>query len=173
MGRGQTRTNADKSASLAKFLMANTTLEQQVLAYLAAHNVVTLATQGTAGLWATAVFYVNNQFNLYFLSAPHTRHSRNIAETGWVAATIQAEYHEWEAIQGIQLEGRCCLVHGEERETAVSLYASKFPIIGPTAPPQIAQALDKIGWYKLTPTRLYFINNSLGLGHRDELRIEN
>ena len=106
MGRGQTRTNADKSASLAKFLMANTTLEQQVLAYLAAHNVVTLATQGTAGLWATAVFYVNNQFNLYFLSAPHTRHSRNIAETGWVAATIQAEYHEWEAIQGIQLEGR-------------------------------------------------------------------
>lgn len=153
--------------------MKNLTLEQQVLTYLAAHNVVTLATQGTAGLWATAVFYVNDQFALYFLSAPHTRHSRNIAETGWVAATIQAEYSAWEAIRGIQLEGRCVLLGGEERETAVALYATKFPIIGDHAPPQIAQALDKIGWYKLIPIRLYFIDNSLGLGHREELRMGN
>ena len=143
------------------------TLRAKVLAYLAAHNVVTVATQGPSGVWAAAVFYVNHGFNLYFLSAPHTRHSQNIGENTAVSATIHEDYHEWTAIKGIQLEGHCTLLTGDERQTAVTHYATKFPIIGADAPPQIAQALDKIGWYKIVPTRLYFIDNSLGLGHRD------
>ena len=146
-------------------------LQETVLAYLAAHNVMTVATYGEQGIWAAAVFYVNDGFTLYFLSAPHTRHSRNIegnAPTGAaVSATIHEDYHEWTAIKGIQLEGHCTLLTGDERQAAINHYATKFPIIGDKAPPQIAQALDKIGWYKIVPTRLYFINNSLGLGHRD------
>ena len=144
-------------------------LQEKVLAYLATHHVVTLATQGSSDLWAAAVFYVNDGFNLYFLSAPHTRHSRHIAENTAVAATIQEDYREWTAIKGIQLEGHCILLTGEERETAIALYTTKFPIIGDEAPPQIAQAISKIGWYKIVPTTLYFIDNSLGLGHRDQV----
>jgi uncharacterized protein YhbP (UPF0306 family) len=142
-------------------------LQTAVLDYLAAHNVVTVATQGAEGLWAAAVFYVNEGFNLYFLSAPHTRHSRNLAGNTAVAATIQEDYQEWTAIKGIQLEGHCTLLGGPEREGAIVRYAAKFPIIADTAPPQVAQAMNKIGWYKIVPARLYFIDNSLGLGHRD------
>lgn len=151
--------------------MMSESLHEKVLAYLAAHNVVTVATQGENDLWAAAVFYVNQGFTLYFLSAPHTRHSRNIVNNTAVAATIHEDYHEWTAIKGIQLEGQCTLLAGDERQTAIALYATKFPIIGDSAPPQIAQAMSKIGWYKIVPTKLYFIDNSLGLGHRDEVEL--
>ena len=32
-------------------------------------------------------------------------------------------------------------------------------------------ALAKVNWYQLQPERLYFIDNSLGLGHRDEIAL--
>lgn len=144
---------------------------EDALAYLANHNVVTLATVGEAGVWAAAVYYVNDETTLYFLSAPHTRHSRNIAANPRVAATIQEDYGDWESIKGIQLEGICTLLTGEERERAIARYTRKFPIIGPNAPPQIANAIDKIAWYRLVPDRLYFIDNSKGLGQRQELTI--
>lgn len=142
---------------------------QEALTYLENHNVVTLATVGDKGVWAAAVYYVNDHTTLYFLSAPHTRHGRNIAANPRVAATIQEDYSDWESIKGIQLEGVCTLISGEERDGAVSRYATKFPVVGPDAPPQIANALDKIGWYKIVPKRLYFIDNSKGLGHRVEI----
>lgn len=140
-----------------------------MMQYLQEHHVITLATFGDEGVWATAVFYVNIDTNIYFLSARHTRHSKNIATNPHVAGAIQEDYSAWESIKGVQLEGHCTLITGQERDDAIAAYAQKFPIIGPDAPPQIANALDKIGWYKLTPTRLYFIDNSKGLGHRDLL----
>ena len=144
-------------------------LRKTVLAYLQNHNVLTLATHGSEGLWAAAVFYVHEQFNLYFLSAGHTRHSRNIAACSSVSATIQEDYREWKAIKGIQLEGACSLLEGAERDRIITLYGKKFPIIGSGAPLEITKALSKVGWYKIAPDRLFFIDNSRGLGNRDEL----
>ncbi|MCP4360184.1 MAG: pyridoxamine 5'-phosphate oxidase, partial [Chloroflexi bacterium] len=75
-------------------------LTERTLAYLRDHNVMTLATNGPEGLWAAAVFYVNVDFRLYFLSSPTTRHSLNIAARPAVAATIQEDYGDWLAIKG-------------------------------------------------------------------------
>lgn len=143
----------------------------RALAYLQNHNVMTLATTGPEGLWAAAVFYVNNDFTLYFLSAPTTRHSQNIAAQPGVAATIQEDYKDWPEIKGIQLEGQAQRLEGVERAAAITRYGLKFPIVGnlAQAPAQIVKAMSKIAWYKVTPERLYFIDNSLGLGHRDEV----
>ncbi|MEM7331635.1 MAG: pyridoxamine 5'-phosphate oxidase family protein [Chloroflexota bacterium] len=146
-------------------------MDKQVLTYLQNHSVLSLATYGDAGVWSTAVFYVNDDHTLYFLSAPHTRHSQDIAQNPKVAVTIQENYTKWEQIKGIQLEGECTLIPQEQTESIIELYAKKFPIIGPDAPPQIANALDKIGWYQIIPQRLYFIDNSKGLGHRTEIAI--
>ena len=68
------------------------------------NNVVTLATSGPEGIWAAAVFYAEDGFELTFLSAEHTRHARNIASQSHVAATIQEDYADWPGIQGIQLK---------------------------------------------------------------------
>lgn len=146
------------------------TAEAEALAYLAAHHVLTLATTGPEGVWAAAVFYVHDSFDLFFLSAGHTRHGQNLGQNPVAAATIQEDYHEWPSIQGIQLEGDVVLLAGTERERAMRLYQAKYPFVSPDNP-AIGPALAKINWYRLRPRHLYFIDNRLGLGHRDEVRV--
>ena len=141
---------------------------QLALAYLANHQVMTLATTGPQGVWAAAVFYVNDGFDLTFLSAGHTRHAQNMTAVPHVAATIQEDYRDWQKIQGIQLEGDVSLLTDVSRETAVSRYLQKYPFLA-NADAKMQAALSQVNWYLLQPTKLYFIDNSLGLGHRDEI----
>ncbi|OQY90030.1 MAG: hypothetical protein B6D41_10040 [Chloroflexi bacterium UTCFX4] len=143
-------------------------------AYLRAHNVMTLATHGPEGLWAAAVFYVHENFDLYFLSSPSTRHSLNLAANPRVAVTIQEDYDDWRAIKGIQLEGNVTRLEGLEQARAILLYGKKFSIVGniARAPAEIARAFSRVAWYRVTPTRVYFVDNSQAFGHRDEIALE-
>ena len=151
--------------------MSNDTAAR-ALAYLAGHNVMTLATHGPEGVWAAAVFYANEGYQLVFLSAGHTRHARNIAASPRVAATIQEDYADWAAIQGIQLEGTAQLMVGPEREVAVARYAERFQFLKqPIA--AIEKALAGVNWYRLTPEKMYFVDNSRGFGQRDEVDLSN
>ena len=141
---------------------------ERALAYVAEHHVMTLATNGPLGLWAAAVFYAHDEFRFVFLSAGRTRHAQNVAATPDVAATIQSDYHDWPAIQGIQLEGTVEQLDGARRAVAMALYVARFPFLAqPTA--TLAAALARVNWYELRPRRLYFVDNSLGFGHRDEI----
>lgn len=140
----------------------------QALTYLDQHTVMSLATYGRQGLWAAAVFYANDGFDLYFLSAGHTRHGQNLSDNPRAAATIQENYTDWPAIQGIQLEGEVVLLSGGRRAAAVALYLARFSFLAHAGQALQAQ-LAKINWYRLRPDRLYFVDNSLGFGHRDEI----
>ncbi|MCA9930216.1 MAG: pyridoxamine 5'-phosphate oxidase family protein [Anaerolineales bacterium] len=151
--------------------MGNPELRNEVLDYLGAHQVMTLATNGSSGLWAAAVFYVNVQFRFYFLSAGHTRHAQNMAEHPQVAGTIQADQQQWQTIQGVQFAGEVFLLQGEERTAAIRYYSEKYPFMK-TAVPAIRDALAKVNFYKLIPSRFYFIDNQKGFGHRDEIRFD-
>lgn len=135
------------------------------LAYLAAHTVLTLATNGPLGLWAAAVFYASVDFDFYFLSAGHTRHARNCAAQPQVAATIQENYRDWPSIRGIQLEGSVTQLAGAERDAAVAVYLDKYPFVADDT--NLARAMERVNWYRLTPQTLYWIDNSQGFGHRD------
>ena len=86
------------------------------------------------------------------------------------AATIQEDYKDWPTIQGIQLEGVVRLLAGSEREVAIATYSAKYPFIA-QADLQIQAALARVNWYELQPDKLYFIDNSKGLGHRDEIQL--
>ncbi len=140
----------------------------RALAYVAGHHVMTLATNGPEGLWAAAVFYAHDDFRFIFLSAGHTRHAQNMAAAPDVAATIQSDYAAWTAIKGIQLEGTVEQLHGARRAAAMARYAARFGFLGqPVA--VIERALARVNWYELRPRRLYFVDNTLGFGHRDEI----
>ncbi len=143
---------------------------QLALAYLANHQVMTLATTGPNGVWAAAVFYANIGFELFFLSAGYTRHAQNCTAVPHVAATIQEDDKNWSQIQGIQLEGSVALLTDVSRETAVSHYQQKYPFLA-NADEKMRTALTQVNWYLLKPERLYFIDNRLGLGHRDEINL--
>ncbi len=97
--------------------------------------------------------------------------ARTSKHSGRVAATIQEDTHDWRAIQGIQLEGRAERIGGEEQAWALLRYGQKFPLVGnlAAAPAEIVKAMSRIAWYKITPERLFFVDNSQGFGHRDEV----
>lgn len=140
------------------------------LIYIQTHQVLTLATVGANGVWAAAVFYASDEFSFYFISAGHTRHAQNIASNSGVAATIQEDYKDWPTIQGIQCEGRVVLLAGDEQHAAMNLYRLRYPFIA-NADVSMQAALSRMNWYRLVPDKLYFIDNSLGLGHRDLIQL--
>lgn len=139
--------------------------------YLNNHHVATLATYGNDGPWAAAVFYVNDGDTIFFLSSPTSRHCLNLEQDPRVAVTIQEDYSDWLEIKGVQFEGVATEISGVEEEKARKLYGQKFPVVGmlAQAPSAIVKALAKVRWYRIVPKRLYFIDNSLGLGNRDEV----
>ena len=139
--------------------------------YLRTHNVMTLASHGAEGVWAAAVFYASDGFTLYFLSAPDTRHCRNLASNPRASAAVHEDYSDWKEIKGVQMEGPVSMLAGEEEKRARRIYGEKFPVVGKLeqAPASIVKALAKVRWYRLNPERLYFIDNSAGFGHRDEI----
>lgn len=144
-------------------------LPPEVAEFLAAHHVMTLATQGAAGPWAAAVFYVPDGDDLVFLSSPSSRHCTDLAADPRCAATIQAETLEWRSIRGIQLEGEVAELQGDDRSRAQARYAEKFPFVRPGGmPAAIAAAFARVHWFRLRVSRLYFIDNSRGFGHRDQ-----
>lgn len=143
---------------------------EEALAYLADHQVMTLATNGPDGVWATAVFYVNDGYDLIFLSAGHTRHAQNFLHQPHIAAAVQEDYRDWTQIKGIQLEGDVVQLQGIARVKALARYQKKYAFL---AQPDttLSASLARVNWYRLTPTRLYFIDNSKGLGHRQEIQL--
>ena len=146
--------------------------QSKALNYLKSHHVLSLATTSEEGIWAASLFYVNKNFLIYFLSASTTRHIRNIDKDNHVAATISEDHKEWATIKGIQLEGDVKkITTRDEIEEVKKLYSLKFQVIGQNAPSEINIALAKINWYVCVPSRMFFIDNSLGLGHRDEIAI--
>ncbi len=143
----------------------------RALQYLREHHVASLATFGSDGPWAAAVFYVSDRFDLYFLSSPTSRHCENIARDPRVAATEQQDYADWPEIKGLQLEGTASDLSGADEARALRLYGEKYPVIGAIslAPLAIVKALARARWYRFVPKRVYFIDNSIAFGRRDEL----
>jgi len=137
-------------------------MREKALAYLAAHNVMTLATKS---VWAAAVFYAHDGFTLYFVSSPNSRHAQDLGEDPRVAAAIHEDYHDWRAIQGIQLSGTAERLEGAERDAALACYRDKFGFLATAAAP-ILDALGKAACYRLTPAEMHFVDNSAGFGTR-------
>lgn len=146
-------------------------LRKRVLAFLAEHHVMTLATIGEDGPWAAAVFYAHDDLKLYFLSAPTSRHAENLARDPRVAATLQRDYDDWPGIRGLQIEGRVRTVAPADEARIRALYQQRYPLVGGGAgvPRAIMEALNKIRWYELVPKDIYLIDNTLGFAHREHL----
>ena len=146
-------------------------LKGRVLAFLAEHHVMTLATLGKEGPWAAAVFYACDDLRLYFLSAPNTRHAQNLAREPHVAATIQRDYDDWPGIRGLQISGTVRTVAAEDEARVRALYQRRYPLVGGGAgvPRAIMEALNKIRGSDFVPEDIYLIDNRLGFAHREHL----
>ncbi len=171
-------------------------LRDTALAYLRSHNVAALATSDGKQPWAAAVFYVSDGFEMYFLSRPESVHGRNIAANPRLAATVTENYRleglgDWRDIKGIQLEGEAVMLVSEnEIGPAVEKYAAKYPFTAPylkaltTFPRALAllerlirgqgavpdfDATEQNRLYRLTPTRLWWMDNAASFEQRREV----
>lgn len=151
-------------------------LKQQVLSYLETHNTMTLATCSGDAPWAATVFYASDDVRLYFFSVPDSRHCQNLAANPRVAVTVQEDYHDWQRIKGIQLEGTAILVDSIiEKAKAMAVYARKYPevikLFTNPASGMFYKAFLKVKFYCVVPQKLFFIDNEQGFGKRQELVI--
>jgi uncharacterized protein YhbP (UPF0306 family) len=155
-------------------------LRATALQYLADHNTVSLATMGGEGIWATTVFYANVDFALYFLSEPKTLHVRNVVEHPEIAATVNEDYKDWRQIKGLQMSATCAEVTGKrELARAFAAYLKKYPFVAQFVSPgqllkgmQVAgKALD-VRLFRVSPTRVLYIDNGRGFSNRQEIDLE-
>jgi hypothetical protein len=144
----------------------------RILAYLAAHSTLTLATEREGKPWANALFYANDGFTFYFVSDPKTRHADHLRRNPRVAATINEDQDDWRAIQGVQLEGVCEeITNPVEAARALKIYAAKYPFIADLlrAPKELGSAMAKARFHKITPTWIRLIDNTRGFGFKEEI----
>lgn len=152
-------------------------LRARVRELLVAHTTASLATIGSDGVWAASVFYASDDdLRLIFVTDPSTRHGRNLAAGGTVAATINADVSDWREIRGLQLEGTAAVVPSAERDEAWRAYLSKFGAVqrmleSPADDDErrIGLKLRTIPLWRIEPKRMRLLDNRVRFGWKEEL----
>ena len=138
--------------------------------FLRGHSTLALATVGDAGRpQVSPLFYASDDdFNLYWISNPDSRHSANIKAWNDVAATIYAQTWNWTGIKGVQLEGDALYVDEDaERQRALALYKAKFPFVND----KFAELIDQSVLYVLRPRWLRWLDNERRFGYKQEFSL--
>lgn len=147
--------------------------KKNILEMLRQHNTMTITTVNDLGRpEAAAVFYVNNNFDLFFLSKPESRHAKNIGEGANCAVTIQKDYSNWQDIKGLQLEGWVEPLQGAINKTvALKDYTSKYIFLNDLLVEghKLYKAFKKAKIYKVSPKVIWVTDNSNVFGKREEL----
>lgn len=90
---------------------------------------LTLATSGSSGPWAAPINYVIGPGDyLHFYSARKARHSGDIGESNAIAAAIFNSAAASADVDGLQLEARCSILHGDDLRAVHQYYFdTNFP----------------------------------------------
>ncbi len=152
----------------------STELERQVVAFLSAHHVMSLATLGPDGPHAANLFYALDGLALVWVSDPVTRHSLHVEADPRVAATIAPDYTDFAAIRGVQIAGTAQRIAADAvRARYLALMEARYPFLRQVAagPPKLREAYARTGVYRLQPRRMTLIDNSKGFGHKETLEV--
>lgn len=151
-----------------------TTLKEEIRAFLQAHHVASLATIVHGAAHAASVMFAVDDLSLYWTSDPGTRHSLAIEGNAQVGATVAPDYADFRAIRGLQIAGRARrLCEAAEAAHARELLRRRFPFLLELdrQPAALRAALDKAAYYRLDPDSVTLIDNSKGFGNRQTLQI--
>jgi uncharacterized protein YhbP (UPF0306 family) len=143
--------------------MENNDIKKSIAAYLAKHNILTLATvTGGNKPLAHTVEYVSDDTTVYFATSKTTRKISDILQNSRVAFTVDEDYKDWLTIKGVQMEGIAkVLTDKEEIDRAAALYIGKFPFVA-EFPPNPA-----LVFVKILPAGGSFLDYTKGFTHKD------
>jgi hypothetical protein len=150
-------------------------LRAEILAFLDAHTVMSLATSGAAGGHVASLMYARDGFALFWVSDPDSRHSRELEAQPQCAATIAPDYDDFKEIRGLQIHGRACRLKGAAaRAKGIARLAARYAFLMQffSGPADLVRQMSKAAVYRLDPQRIALIDNSKGFGHRDILELD-
>ena len=132
--------------------------------YLKTQNHLRLATVTSAGTpQVHTVAYVSEGAAIFFITDKKSRKAINIFGNPHVAYTVDHDVADWSQIKGIQMEGEASVLQdGEEIQKVLGLFQQKFPQSGSL--PEFEMVVIKV-----EPTEGFFLDNTLGFGHRDKI----
>jgi uncharacterized protein YhbP (UPF0306 family) len=141
---------------------------------LLALSTMTLATANSSGeAHAAPVYFAALQsstlsLELYFFSAPDSRHTQDLATNSHAAAAIYPETTGWEDIRGLQLEGSVRLLpEGIEWDAAWQVYLAKFPFTS-----TMKEIIAQNAFYAFHASWVRLIDNRLGFGYKQEWTLD-
>ena len=107
-----------------------TSISDDVRALLERENTLVLATTADDGTpIATPLFYyADGELNLYWLSSPDSRHSRNLGVRSRVAVAVFTQVSDWKGICGVQMEGAAGVVDSATRAEMQDSYRRRLAL---------------------------------------------
>jgi uncharacterized protein len=121
---------------------------------------------------ATVYFVCDDRLTLFFVSAPYSQHSRDLAQNSSAAITLYPPAHSWQEIRGLQMRGQATEVDSATQVVvAWARYLAKFPYVK-----GLESEVLKNRWYAFSPEWVRWIDNRIRFGHKqewsgDELRL--
>jgi|WetSurMetagenome_2_1015567.scaffolds.fasta_scaffold920645_1 uncharacterized protein len=127
---------------------------------------LTLATSSPEGEphAATVYFACEPHLIFYFLSAPTSQHSRDLAMNPRAAITVDSPVPHWQEICGLQMRGSAVEVATVAQKVAAwARFLVKFPYVQ-----GLESEVLKNRWYAFSPEWVRWIDNRIRFGYKQE-----
>jgi uncharacterized protein len=142
-------------------------------------STMTLATSGRNTAWAAPVYYVYQGGGFFFFSKPDSRHIEEALAAGFAGAAIHAHAESWQHIRGLQMSGviRKSRI-GLNAISAMQAYLKKFPFTKEFFKDDQQMDLNgfisrfKVSLYHFKPELVYYQDNQIRFGFREEISLE-
>lgn len=125
--------------------------------------VLSTADRSGAPAGAPLFFLASESLTLFWLSAPDSRHSRNLEEQPEAAVSVFAPVHDWREIRGVQMTG---YARRAADTSILPAYRARFKL-----GPEFDAAIASSAVWEFRPRWLRFLDNSLGFGFKIELEL--
>ena len=118
--------------------------------YLEAAQLMVVACSKDNTPYASTVYFsFDEDLHIYFMSGTHRRHSKEILENPHVSLAIASHRFKWtDKKEGLQIEGTCVLLKGDEAKAAFENYALRFPDSA-----YLREEFDGVDMWEVTPFR--------------------
>jgi uncharacterized protein YhbP (UPF0306 family) len=124
---------------------------------LEAAYLMSLGISDENGPWVSDVIFVfDEDFNIYWMSYPATRHSKAIVTNNKAAASITAVGGIGIKGLGVQMEGVAEKIAGARYDLTQKLFEKKNQPV----PPEDEDVLDGDSWYVLKPSQILLIDEA-------------
>jgi uncharacterized protein YhbP (UPF0306 family) len=141
-------------------LQAPKTAEEYVDEYLSLGQIMQLATSNDNNPWISTVYYIaDSERNLYWLSVPERRHSKEVTNNPQVAIAVAIKQDI--PVIGIQAAGTVEVVADSDVvETILAAYVKKYDGAGKDFHQRFIEGKNKHQLYKLTPDTLVLFDEA-------------